>query len=73
MEYFYQLVQTDFHGELVQRFALHDFGAGVGEEALATAFEMLIDDVAHDGVEDGVAQEFQPFVVDGAPFSERRE
>ena len=64
----HQLVQSDFHGEFVQCFALHDFGAGVGEESFATAFEMLVDDVAHDGVEDGVAQKFQTFVVDEAPF-----
>ena len=63
---FHQFVQPYFHGQLVQRLALHYLGAGVGEEAFAASLEVAVDDVAHNGVQDGVAQEFEPFVVQGA-------
>ena len=59
----HELVQPDFHGQLVERFALYDLGAGVGQEAFALAFEVPEDDVAHDCIENGVAQELQAFVV----------
>ena len=49
----------------VERFALHDFAPGVGEETLALALEVPEDDVAHDGIEDGVAEKFKTLVVDG--------
>ena len=64
----YQFVQSDVYGQLVQCFALYDFGAGIGQETFAFPFEMTVDDVAYDGVEDGVAEKFQPFVVQGTAF-----
>lgn len=70
---FYQFVQSDFYGQFVECFALYNFGTGVGEETFAASFEMAVYNVSYDGVEDGIAQEFEPFVVDGASFSERRE
>ena len=62
----HQLVQADFHGQFVQRLALHDFRAGVGQESFALPFETLEEDVGHDGVQDGVAQELQAFIVQRA-------
>ena len=40
---------------------------------LAASFEMAVDNISYNGVEDSIAQEFQPFVVDGTSFSERME
>lgn len=34
---------------------------------------MAVDNISYNGVEDSVAQEFQPFVIDGTSFSERME
>ena len=52
-------------GEAVQRVALHYLAAGARKEAFALAFKVAEDYVAHYRVEYGVAQEFEPLVVDG--------
>ena len=55
-------------GQLVECVALHQLGAGVGEEAFALAGEVPVDNIAHGCVEHGVAQELQTLVVDGLSF-----
>ena len=59
----YELVDAHFLRQSVECFALHEFGACIGEEALAFARKVAVDDVAHGSVENGVAQKFQSFVV----------
>ncbi len=60
---FYQLGDAHLGGEPVERVALHNLAARAGEETLALALEMAVDDVAHDSVEDGVAEKFETLVV----------
>ena len=50
--------------EFVERRALHDFAARAGEETLTFARVAVVDDVAHNGFEDGIAKIFQTLVVD---------
>ena len=38
------------------------------KETFAASFEMAVDNISYNGVEDSIAQEFQPFVVDGTSF-----
>ena len=59
-----ELVEARVLGQLVERLALDDVAARVGEEAFGLLGEVLEDDVTHDGAEYGVAEEFQPLVVD---------
>ena len=61
----YELVDSHFLGKFVQGVPLHELTPGVGQEALALAWEMLVYDVAHNSIEDGVAQKLKPLVVDG--------
>lgn len=52
--------------QFVESFSLHNLASGVGKESFALAFEVSEHDVAHNGVENGVAQELKPLVVYGA-------
>ena len=61
----YELVDAHFLRQSVEGFALHEFGACIGEEALAFAWEVAVDYVANGGVEDCIAKKFQSFVVHG--------
>ena len=61
----YELVDSHFLGKFVQGVPLYELAPGVGQEALAFAWEMLVYDVAHNSIEDGVAQKLKPLVVDG--------
>ena len=61
----HEFVEPYLHGQPAQRLALHDFAARVGQESFALAGEVMVDYLAHDGVEHGIAQKFQTFVVDG--------
>ena len=45
---------------------MHDFGTCICEKTFATAFEMLIDNISHDGVKNGVTQELQSFIIQRA-------
>lgn len=58
-----KFIQTDFYGQFVQCFTLYDFAAGVGEETFMFAFEVAEDNISYDGIQNGVAQKFQPFVI----------
>ena len=66
----YQTLQSQLFGKASERFAADDFRAGVGEETLAFVLEAMIDDVADDGLEDGIAKKFQTLIVQRlvAPF-----
>ena len=55
--------QSHFLGKLSQRVAADELRAGIRQEALALAGEMVVDDVAHDGIEQCVAEKLQAFVV----------
>ena len=46
-----QLVDTHFLGQLIERFALHELRAGVGQKAFTFARKMTIDDIANRSVE----------------------
>ena len=51
-----------------QCLTLNDLRAGIGEEALTLSFEMAEHDIAHHGIEHGITQELQAFVVHGLTF-----
>ena len=59
----YELVDAHLLCQTVECFALHEFGACVGEETLALAREVAVDDIAHGSVENGIAKKFESFVV----------
>lgn len=50
-----QFIQPYFYGYTIERFALNDFRTGIRQKALAFTFEMLINDIGYNGIEDGVA------------------
>lgn len=56
-------VQANFLGKAVERSALHNLTASVGEEALTGFAKVTIDDVADGGIQDSITEEFQPLVV----------
>ena len=64
----HQAGDAHLFGQAVERFALHKFRACVGQEAFTLARKVPIDDVTHDGIEDSIAEKFQPFVVHRTPF-----
>ena len=64
----HQAGDAHLFSQAIERFALHKFRAGVGQEALTLAWKMAIDDVTHDGIKDSIAEKFQPFVVHRTPF-----
>ena len=59
----YELYQTCLLGEAVETAALHYLAAHRGEEALLLAREVMVEDVAHHGFDDGIAQVFEALVV----------
>ena len=59
-----ELVETYLRCQSSERFALHDLASGIGEEAFSLAGKVVIDYLAYNGIEDGIAQELQPFVVE---------
>ena len=61
---------SDAHlvGKTVQRVPLNDFASCACKETLAFPFEVAVDDVAHNGVENGVAEKLQTLVVHGFPL-----
>ena len=58
-----ELVESHLLGELSQGLTTDELGTGIGEESLALALEVAIDDVANDSIEHSIAQELQTFVV----------
>ena len=60
----YELVDSHFLGKFVQGVPLYELAPGISQEALAFAWEMLVYDVAHNSIENGIAQELKPLVVD---------
>ena len=60
-----QLVDPHLLGQPVERIALYDLRPCIGEETFAFPREMFVDNVADDGIEDGIAQKFKSFVVYG--------
>lgn len=52
-----------------ERFALYNLRSGIGEESFPLSREVAVDDIAHYGVENGVAEEFQSLIVHGLAFS----
>ena len=59
----YQVGEAHLGGQLAQRLAADQLGAGVGEEALALALETVEHDVSHHGIEHGIAQKLQTLIV----------
>ena len=47
---------------------MHEFRARIGQKSLALAWEMAIDNVADNRLENGIAEKFEPFVIDGLSF-----
>ena len=65
---FHQFVQSDFHGQFVERFALYNFRAGVGKETLAASFKVAVYNVSYNSVEDGISQNSSRSLLTGRPF-----
>ena len=62
-----QFVEPNLSCQLSKRLALHDFATRIGQEALALARKMVIDDLANDSPQHSIAQEFEPLVVELRP------
>ena len=56
-------------GQAVERLALHKFGAGIGEKALALAGKVLVNDISYDGIQYGISQKLKSLIIHGSPFS----
>ena len=63
-----EFVEPDLHGELVEGVAAHEFAAQGGEVAFLLVGVALVEQVGDDGAEDGVAEVFEPLVVDVVAF-----
>ena len=63
-----EFVDAHFLGELVERIALYEFRPRIGEETLALAGEMAVDDITHCSIKNGIAKKLQALVVDGLAF-----
>ena len=63
-----EAVEPYFGCEPVEGCSLHYLAACAGEESFPLAFVAVEYDVAYYGLEDGIAEEFQPFVVERSPF-----
>lgn len=59
----YEVDQPRLLGNAVETAALHNLAAHRGEESLLLARERMIEDVAHHGLDDGIAQVFEPLIV----------
>ena len=59
----HQLYQSRFLGQSVEAAALHDLAAHRGEESLFLLRKMMIQDVAHNGFYDRIAQVLEAFVI----------
>lgn len=64
-----KLADTYFLRQSVKCVALYYLAPRVGEEALTLALKVVVDDVAHDCIENCVAKKFKTFVVYRAPFA----
>ena len=55
--------------QFVEVGAAYDFGTHFGEVAFALVGVFLVEEVGHNGAEDGVAEVFETLVVDLASFA----
>ena len=60
-----ELIDAHLLRQLVEGVTLNEFGTGIGKKSLALAGEMMVHDVAHNGIENGIAEKLEPLVVDG--------
>ena len=63
-----ELYQSHFLSQSSQRLTLYELRAGIGEESLALALEMAIDDVAHHSIKNGITKKLQPFIIERPAF-----
>lgn len=59
-----EFVEAYLSCQFAQRFALHNFAAGIRQKTFALAGEMVIYNLSHNSTQDSIAQELQPFVVE---------
>ena len=59
----YEAVKAHFVGQVVERGALYDFAAQIGEETFVLAGVAMIENVAHHSLKHGIAQKLQTLVV----------
>ena len=64
----YQFRQSHLCCQFAQRLTADQFRAGVGQKPLTLAFEMLVDDMSHHSIQQGVAKKLQPLVVQRLAF-----
>jgi hypothetical protein len=57
------IVYAEFERQAIELLALYYFGASVGEIAFAPVGEVFVEYVGYDGVEYGIAEKFEPFVI----------
>ena len=60
---FDELIYAHLLSQFTQRCTTHQLRTGIGQKALALALKMAEHDVAHNSVEDGIAQKLETFVV----------
>ena len=63
-----EAVDAQLFGQFVQGLTLYQFAAGAGEESLTLAFKMSVYDISHHRIQDGIAKELKPFVVQRFAF-----
>jgi len=64
---FYQVIQPHFLGQLIQLYPAYDLGPHLGKESFIAGGEGLEKKVGSDGIQDGIAEKFQPLVIDFDP------
>lgn len=65
----YQLREAYLLGQSVEVGAADEFGAHLGQESFALGGVFLVEEFGHYGAQHGVAQVFEPLVVDAAAFA----
>ena len=68
-----KLVKAYLGCQLAKRLTLHDLAACISQEAFTLVGEMMIDNLAHDSTQHGIAQELQPLVVERSPALSMRK
>ncbi len=67
-----QLVQSQLHGQRIERLARDDLGAQLRENAFGLIGKLDVEEIRSDRLYHGIAQILQPFVVDLAAVRQNK-
>ena len=63
-----EFVETYLCSKSSERFPLHNLASSIRQEAFSLTREVMIDNLAYDSTQDGIAKELEALVVQAVPF-----